>query len=291
MRARRALLYVPGDDLHKIQKASTLDVDSICLDLEDGVALNRKSAARQTIKRAINSIDFDRSECLVRVNPVGSPFFEQDLLEILPLRPDGIVIPKVNHPDHIKIVSDRISIVEAAQGRSAGSTILIAIIESAMAVLNLASIVSSDSRLQALIFGAEDFAVDIGARRSEAGWEVFYARSALITYCAAHDLQAIDMVEIDFQDLERLAAQSRQGASLGFTGKQVIHPNQVKVVQEAFTPSDQEILDAETLIAQFDQHQSQGRGAFALDGRMVDAPLIKSAQSVLQRARAAGKLN
>ena len=195
MRARRALLYVPGDDYHKIQKALTLDVDSICLDLEDGVATNSKQKARETIANALRSLDFGRSECLVRVNPVDSAFFNQDLEQILPLHPAGLVIPKVTHSNQIELASERITKVEQTNNWSAGSIILIAIIESALAILNLKSIATADPRLKALIFGAEDYAVDIGAQRSEAGWEVFYARSALVTHCAAFNLGAIDNSE------------------------------------------------------------------------------------------------
>jgi len=290
MRARRALLYVPGDDDHKIQKALTLDVDSICLDLEDGVAINSKQKARETISKALQSLDFGRSERLVRVNPVDSAFFNEDLEQILPLHPAGVVIPKVTHPGQIEFASSYITTFEQSNNWLAGSIILIAIIETAQAILNLKSISAADPRLKALIFGAEDYAIDIGAQRSEAGWEVFYARSTLVTHCAAFNLGAIDMVEIDFQDLEKLRAQSVQGCRMGFTGKQVIHPNQVDIVQDAFTPSDSEIDQAKTLILEFNQHQAQGRGAFAKEGKMIDAPLVSAAKSILARARAAGKI-
>ena len=223
MRARRALLYVPGDDLHKIQKSITLDVDTICLDLEDGVAHNRKQVARETISKALSSLDFGRSECLVRINPPGSQNFELDLQEILPGRPDGIVLPKVTGGEQILHTNEIISSIETEYGWPPGAIILVAIVESAQAVVNLESIASSHSRLEALIFGAEDFAATIGAKRSTPGWEVFFARSAVVTYSAAHDLQAIDMVNIDFQDLDDLRTQSEQGARMGFSGKQIIH--------------------------------------------------------------------
>ncbi|HUV26485.1 MAG TPA: CoA ester lyase [Anaerolineales bacterium] len=288
MRSRRALLYVPGDDLHKIRKATTLDVDCVCMDLEDGVAISRKQSARETISNALRTLDFGRSERLVRVNPVASTLVERDLQEILPAQPDGIVIPKVTHADQIRSISEKISIFEDENNLSVDSIILIALIESAQGVVNLGSISSADPRLEALIFGAEDFAADIGAQRSESGWEVFYARSAVVTHCAAHQLQAIDMVNINFHDLTSLHARSTQGARMGYVGKQVIHPDQVQIVQQAFTPTDEEIQEAQALIANFNQHQAEGRGAFGLDGIMIDAPVVKSAQSILERARAAG---
>ncbi len=290
MRARRALLYVPGDDLHKIQKSITLDVDTICLDLEDGVAQNRKQVARETISKALSSLDFSRSECLVRTNPPGSQNFELDLQEILPGQPDGIVLPKVTGGEQILHTNEIISSIETEYGWPPGAIILVAIVESAQAVVNLESIASSHSRLEALIFGAEDFAATIGAKRSTPGWEVFFARSAVVTYSAAHDLQAIDMVNINYQDMDDLRTQSEQGARMGFSGKQVIHPNQVEIVQAAFTPTSEEIQEAIELIENFRLHETEGRGAFGLEGIMIDAPAIKIAQATLNRASAAGVL-
>jgi citrate lyase beta subunit len=290
MRARRALLYMPGDDLHKIQKATTLDVDCVCMDTEDGVAINRKKTARETIAEALRTIDFGRSERLVRINPVGSAFIDEDLRFVLPAKPDGIVIPKVKDANQISWVSKQISIYEEQNNWPNGSIILIAIIESALGIVNLLEIASSSSRLHALIFGAEDLAADIGAERSRSGWEVFYARSTLVTHAAAYGLQAIDMVNIDFQDIPALQVQATQGVKMGFSGKQVIHPNQVQPVQKAFTPSDEKIKEAQAIVEAFNSHQEEGRGAFAENGKMIDAPLVKSAQALLERARAAGKI-
>jgi citrate lyase beta subunit len=281
---------MPGDDLHKIQKATTLDVDCVCMDTEDGVAINRKKAARETIAEALQTIDFGRSERLVRINPVGSTFIDDDLRNALPARPDGIVIPKVKDANQINWVSDQISIYEEQNDWLNGSIILIAIIESALGIVNLLEIASSNSRLEALIFGAEDFVADIGAERSRSGWEVFYARNALVTHTAAYGLQAIDMVNINFQDIPALQVQATQGVKMGFSGKQVIHPNQVQPVQKAFTPSDEQIKEAQAIVEAFNAHQAEGRGAFAEDGKMIDAPLVKSAQALLERARAAGKI-
>jgi citrate lyase beta subunit len=290
MRARRALLYTPGDDPHKIHKAANLDVDCVCLDIEDGVAINQKEIARVTIAQLLPTLEFGQSERLVRINPVGSTYIESDLDAILPIRPDGIVIPKVQSAEQINWISDRLDKFEKQSNLSSGTIVLIAIIESALAMVNLQEIVSASQRLEAMIFGAEDLAADLGAERSKSGWEVFYARSSIVTHTAAYGLQAIDMVNIDFQDLENLNFSARQGVKMGYSGKQVIHPDQVQPVQEVFTPSDEQIIEAKNIVQQFDQQQRAGKGAYAVNGKMIDAPLIKSAQSVLQRARAAGKI-
>ena len=289
MRARRALLYVPGDDLRKIQKAAALGADSVCMDMEDGVALNRKAEARSTIATALQTVDFGRSERLARINAIGSGFEAEDLAVVLPARPDGIVIPKVESAEQIRLVAERIAHYETTNGWETGSIGILVVVETARGIVNLASIAASD-RLQGIIFGAEDFAGDIGATRTLSGWEVFYARSAVVTYAAAFGLQAIDMVYIDFKDNEGLRREAEEGARMAFSGKQTIHPNQIEAVQQAFTPSDESISYAQRLAEAFEDNQQAGRGAFALDGKMIDAPLMKNAQRVLDRARAAGKI-
>ncbi|HVN53765.1 MAG TPA: CoA ester lyase [Anaerolineaceae bacterium] len=290
MRARRAFLYMPGDDLHKIQKATTLGVDCICMDLEDGVAFNRKEAARATILKALQTLPFGRAERLVRINPPGSGMEEIDLNAILPGRPDGIVLPKIGSASSVQWASARLAEAEREFGWPYGEIILLALIETARGVVNLKEIAGADPRLQALIFGPEDLAGDIGAVRTRDGWEIFYARSAVVIHAAAFGLQAIDMVFMDLKDLEGLARESQEGARMAYSGKQVIHPRQVGPVQEAFTPSDEAIAHALRIVQNATQRQEEGQGAFALDGKMVDAPVVKAAERVLERARAAGKI-
>ena len=290
MRARRALLYIPGDDERKIRKATTLDVDCVCLDMEDGVALSRKAESRATIPAALRELDFGRAERLVRINPVGSGMETDDVRAGLEVRPDGIVIPKVEDSDAIRWASDRIATVERANGWPAGAIIVIAMVETAAGIVNLKGIASADRRLQALIFGAEDLAGDIGATRTPAAWEVFYARSAVVTHAAAFGLQAIDMVYLDYHDTEGLVAEATRACQMGYAGKQVIHPNQIGPVQAAFTPDDAAISHALRIMDAMREHQEAGRGAFSLDGKMIDMPLVRAAGRVLARARAAGKI-
>lgn len=295
MRARRALLYTPGDDLRKIRKASTLGVDCICLDMEDGVAFNRKEEARRSVIEALESLDFGVSERLARINSIGSGLEEADLASVLPTRPDGIVVPKVEYGEQVRWVSQVMASYEERYGWPIGGIPLLVGVESALGIINLAQIAGSVSasaggRLEAIIFGGEDFASDIGATRTREVWELFYARSAVITFAAAFGLQAIDMVYIDFNDTEGLRREAMQGAQMAFAGKQIIHPNQVAPVQEAFTPSDEAIAHALRLVQAFEVHQQEGKGAFALDGKMIDAPIVKAAERVLVLARAAGKI-
>lgn len=286
MHARRALLYMPGDALRKIHKAATLDVDCICMDLEDGVAPNRKLDARQTVVEALRTLDFGLSERLVRINAIGSGLEQEDIEAVLPAHPDGIVIPKVEQAAHLLWASAQITRAEQQNGWAEGRIALIAVVETALGIINLREIAGADRRLQALIFGAEDFTADLGGVRTSAGWEVFYARSTVALHAAAFGLQAIDTVYVDFHNQDGLRQEAIQGVQMGFSGKQIIHPNQVVPVQEAFTPSEAEIANAERLVRVFEDHKERGQGAFALDGRMVDMPVVKAAERVLARARA-----
>ena len=289
MHSRRALLYMPGDDRHKIQKATTLGVDSICMDLEDGVAANKKAEARSVIAQAMKELDFGDSECCIRINSIGSGLEKRDLAAALAAEPNSIVIPKIETAEQVSWVSERIEIYELTSRLNVGSIRLLIGVETAKGILNLKEIAEADKRLEAIIFGAEDYAASIGATRTKEGTEVLYARSAVITACAANDLQAIDMVYIDFRDLEGLRVVAERGAGLGFSGKQIIHPNQVVPVQEAFTPSDEAIEYAKRVVKSFKASEKEGKGAYALDGKMIDMPLLKNAQKVLERAKAAGK--
>ena len=290
MHSRRALLYMPGDDRRKIEKATTLGVDCVCMDMEDGVAITKKREARAVIAEAMKELDFGSSERCIRINSVGSGFEKFDLAAALATNPDSIVVPKVETAAQVRAISDYIEMYELSARMAVRKIRMLVGVETARGILNIKEIAEADRRLEAIIFGAEDYAASIGATRTKQATEMLYARSAVITACAANDLQAIDMVYIDFRDTEGLRAEAEQGAALGFNGKQIIHPNQVAPVQEAFTPSDEAIAYAQRVVEAFTASQKEGRGAFALDGKMIDMPLLKNAQKVLERARAAGKI-
>ncbi|GJQ36136.1 MAG: citrate lyase [Anaerolineaceae bacterium] len=288
MHSRRALLYMPGDNWKMITKSITLGVDSICMDMEDGTAFNKKAEARATIARALQELDFGASEKLARINSVGSGWEQDDIEAVLPYHPDGIVIPKVESFEQVEWAGRIIEDAELKYGWALNSIRILIGVETAKGILSLKEI-AAHPRLDAIIFGGEDFAASIGATRTKEALELLYARQAVIVACAAYDLQAIDIVAIDYKDLEALKAEAEFGAGLGFSGKQVIHPNQVQVVQEAFTPSAEAIAYARRIVETFEASQKEGKGAYSLDGKMIDMPLLKNAQKVLARAKAAGK--
>jgi len=287
---RRALLFMPGDDRKKIDKAASLGVDSIIMDLEDGVALNNKQAARESVAAALYEVDFGRSEKLVRLNPPAEQVMcRTDFEATVRGRPHGYVLPKVERAEQVQMVDTWLTTAERAQGWPLGGIGLIALIETAMGVVNLREIASSTSRLEALAFGAEDLAGDMGAVRTIDGWEGFYAKSAVVTYAKAFGLQALDTPFIDIKaDESLLAAEAERAMQMGYTGKLAIHPRQIAPLQQIFTPTAAQIDRARRLISEHDAHQAAGMGVFTFEGKMVDMPMIRAAQSILTRARAAG---
>lgn len=288
---RRSMLFMPGDSLRKIAKAASLGADCIVMDLEDGVALNQKAEARQTIARAFQEVDFGRREKLIRINPLHTGMAYEDIHTTVGHRPDGYVIPKVESPEQIKEIDAILRQLEHQHGYPAQSIGLYAVIESALGILHVGVIAGASPRLRALMFGAEDLAGDIGAIRSADGWEVYYARSAVVTAAAAYRLDPIDTVHPDFNDPEGLLRECIKARQMGYTGKMAIHPNQVDTMNQAFSPTPQEIARAQRLLQTNDEQQALGIGAFAFEGKMVDMPMIRHAERILQSAQIIGLLD
>ncbi|MCB9639520.1 MAG: CoA ester lyase [Myxococcales bacterium] len=288
---RRSMLFMPGDSLRKIAKAATLEADCIVMDLEDGVALNQKAEARKVIAQAFQEVDFGRREKLIRINPLYTGMTYEDIHATIACQPDGYVIPKVEHPDQLKEIDYILRQLEHQQNYPSQSIGLYAVIESALGIVNVGQIAGATPRLRALMFGAEDLAGDIGAQRTSDGWEVFYARSAVVTAAAAYRLDPIDTVHPDFHDPEGLERECQKARQMGYTGKMAIHPNQVATMNKMFSPSPEEIDRAKRLLQVNQEQQAQGIGAFAFEGKMVDMPMIRHAERILQSAQIAGLLD
>jgi citrate lyase beta subunit len=272
-------------------KASGLGADSVILDLEDAVAFSEKEGARSKVVAALAGLDFGRTERLVRINALDTEMFAADLAAIAKAKPDGIVIPKVETALQVQQIDDFLVARESPGERPARATGLLVLIETALGVLNVKEIAQSCSRLDGLMFGAEDLAADVGATRTEAGWEVFYARSAVVTAAAAYGLDSIDGVFLDLHDLDGLEKDAGFSQRMGYTGKMAIHPRQIEVLNRVFSPSPAEIAKAQRLLEAFESHVAAGSGVFTLDGRMVDMPLVRSAERLLERARLSGLLD
>ncbi|NMB61152.1 MAG: CoA ester lyase [Chloroflexi bacterium] len=284
MRLRRAFLYTPGEDEHKIEKTCALRADCVCLDLEDAVSPSKKEKARLTVAHAIGTFDFGKSEKLVRVNAAGSPYFMADLRTVIHAVPDGIVIPKVEEASTLQEVDGFLEAFEVQQELEPGTMHLIAIIESARSFVNLKEICTATPRLEALILGAEDLAVSLGARRTPSNEEIFYARSQMVLYAAAYGLDAIDLVCNNYKDTDVAYQEAVSGAELGYCGKQVIHPSQIEMVQKAFTPDEEAVQKAQQVCMEYEAHMQGGKGALGFEGALVDMPVYRQAKQTLERA-------
>eukprot|EP01133_Synstelium_polycarpum_P008385 gene8385-9857_t len=282
---RRVLFNVPGNDKRKVAKAVTLSssIDCVVLDIEDGVAISKKQEARDEIKRSVVEDTYNGSELLVRVNSVDSGLLEADIEALAPVARyiDGFVVPKVEHPSHL------LYLAQLLKAHKASDLKLLACIESARAIVGLRDICNyaegsgDKSALEALIFASEDYCADTGITRTPAATELLYARSAVVNNAIAAGLQAIDMVCINYKDPEYLRREVNEGVRMGFHGKQAIHPNQVDIICDAFRPSPQQFDFASRIVEQNDIFQAEGKGAFELDGKMIDMPMVKWARNIL----------
>lgn len=292
---RRALLYVPGDDEKKIEKAAKLDIDAVILDCEDGVAINKKEVARDTISKAMDSITFGSTELCVRFNPITDSLCNDDMKVIFQAKtlPATLLFPKVEDSSQIDLISESMHSQLSSRLSECSKISIIIYIESALGLINLHDICKKAARLSethpvhqfdGIVFGSDDFCASIGATRTEDASELMYARQKTVVNCKAFGMQAIDLVHINFKDLDGLRKQSIEGARMGFTGKQVIHPVQVPVVQEAFSPSKEKVEWATKLVVAFEEHQKSGKGAFTFQGCMIDMPSLRQALNILKLA-------
>uniref|UniRef100_A0A4W5R146 Citramalyl-CoA lyase, mitochondrial n=1 Tax=Hucho hucho TaxID=62062 RepID=A0A4W5R146_9TELE len=266
---RRAVLYCPGNDERKLRKLASLSgLDCAVLDCEDGVALSKKTEARETIPRMLAELDLGRTEKCVRVNSVSSGLANADLQVILQAEvlPPALMLPKVEDAAEVQWFVDRFQ--HHLNGRALTEPIrLVTFVETAVGLLNFKVVCEEVRRLapavglhhDGVVFGSDDFCASIGATRTKDARELLYARQKVVVTTKAFGLQAIDLVYIDYKDGEGLRQQAREGVLMGFTGKQVIHPNQVQAVQEEFSPSQERVQWATELIAAFDEYQKQGK--------------------------------
>lgn len=280
--ARRSLLFSPGDRPEMLRKAPLTGADVVIFDLEDAVAPSRKAEAREAVETVLTDEAFDPAcEVCVRVNqdPAG---IDDDLAAIAPAtRLDTIMVPKVDSAADIETL-DRLLAEHDL------NVPVIALVETARGILNAAAISDQDP-VDGLAFGAEDLSADIGATRTTAGQEVEYARQHVVIAAAAAEVDAIDTVYTDIDDLDGLREDTQVAVQLGYDGKPAIHPDQVPVINEAFTPEPDQIDWARRVLEAREAADESGRGVFRVEGEMIDAPLVTRAERIADRARTAGE--
>ena len=291
----RSLLFVPADSERKLAKAMSAGADALILDLEDSVAADMKPRARAMAHEYLASThkagDGSRPRLYVRINGLSTPYWQADLAGLAGAMPDGVMLPKAVSGEHVHQLSVALGHAEQKSNTTSGATRIIAIAtEVAASVLQLPSYIASSSRLAGLTWGAEDLSVELGSsanREPDGSYTSPYrlVRDLTLITAAAAEVQAIDTVYVEFRNSTGLALEASIAARDGFTGKMAIHPDQVAIINEAFTPSSAEIARARAIIAAF--RSSPGTGVAALDGAMLDRPHLLRAERVVVRADAA----
>lgn len=279
---RRTALFIPGNNPGMLTTGDVLGADVLILDLEDAVALEEKDAARILVREALTNVPFPHVETAVRINPVDSPYWREDLAQIIPAGPDALVIPKAN-VEAVQQLEEEIQKIQSKKERRNDIRFLL-LIESARSLLDLPRIAVCSERNAALLLGAEDYSSDMGIERTKESKEIEYARFTLATAARAFALDAIDTPYTDIEDRVGLENDTRFAKSIGFTGRLCIHPSHIDPVMKVFTPSQEAIDDARALLEEAQKAKEKGIGVFSWKGKMVDLPVINRAKKVLETA-------
>ena len=281
---RRSMLYIPGNNPAMIQQGGVYGADSILLDLEDAVALNQKDAARTLVRNMINVIDFYDAEVCVRVNHLNTPFGLADLEAIVPLQPSAIRYPKTESAEEVAELLKIIEKIEDRHGLPHNKMTLHAMIETAMGVQNVFNIASKFDRVDAITIGGQDLTADMNIVYTPDGAGIDFARKRIVMAAKASHIDVIDTVFPDVNDEEGLRRETEYAKKIGFTGKAVINPRQIEIIHEVFTPTEEEIRKAYRIVKEFRTNSAAGVGVFAIDGKMIDAPVVARAEYILKLA-------
>jgi len=280
---RRSLLYSPGDDRGMLDAAVETDADGVVFDLEDAVAPDSKAEARRTVREALDDLEAPEPLVAVRVNPYDRCGREdvEAVVGDASTPPDDVLLPKAEGADDVETLHDHLADLGA---ESVG---VVPLIETAAGIV-AAEETAAAPGVVAVSYGDQDYTADVGATVTDGKTESLYARQRVVAAAAAAGVDAIDTVWTDIEDESGLREQAETAVTFGFDGKLAIHPDQVPVINEAFTPTDEELEWAEAVVAGHREAEAAGSGAFTVDGQMIDAPLVERARRLLDRAAAAG---
>ena len=287
MLLQRSLLFVPGNRPELLEKAGRFPADVLCLDLEESVPPDDKSSARGLVRDAVARLSGEGRTVHVRVNSTASGLTRDDLAAVVQSGLAGVLLAKTQSAQHVRQIDVLLREQELAHDVRPGTVELIAAIESAQALLRCEEISRTSTRLVALMLGGEDFTFDLGVARTRDADELTYARSHIATCARAASLSALDTPWVEIEDIEGLEADSRRARTLGFAGKYAIHPSHLDAIHRVFTPSDEEVTAARTLLERWEAAVARGDGVVQLDGRMVDGPIAERARALIERATAA----
>ncbi|GHV19415.1 putative citrate lyase, beta subunit [Spirochaetia bacterium] len=283
---RRTMLFVPGNNPGMIRDAGIYKADCIIFDLEDSVSVNEKDSARFLVFQALTTLSYPGKELVVRINDPNVQLGKDDLEAMVRTRKAVIRLPKTESAKDVMDCAALIEGIEKKIGAELGSTRMMAAIESAAGVLNAKEIAFASKRLTGISIGAEDYVTDLKTTRSPEGIELLFARSMILLAARAAGIDAIDTVFSNVNDEDGLKREAALIRQLGFDGKSIINPRQIKTIHEVFTPSEKEIANAFAVLDAIKQAEKNGSGVISLNGKMIDKPIVARAERVLDLARA-----
>lgn len=280
-------MFVPGNNPAMMADAHIYGPDSIMLDLEDSVSMAEKDTARLLVHNALKSVDYGNTEMVVRINPLNTPYGKKDIEAVVKAGVHVIRMPKTETADEVREVEHEIERVERELG-CVGRTQIMAAIESALGVVNAYDIATASPRMMGIALGAEDYCANLKTQRSKDGDELRLARETIVVAARAAGIDALDTVYSNLNDMETFRKEVEYVKTLGFDGKSIINPRQIEVVNEVFTPTQKDIDKARTIIAAIKEAEKRGSGVIAVNGKMVDKPVVTRAQRTIELAIASG---
>ncbi len=286
-RLRRTMMFVPGANAAMLRDATIYGADSVMFDLEDSVSLKEKDTARLLVHFALKTFDYSNVETVVRINGLDT-VGAQDVEAVVIAGANVIRLPKTETAQDIVDVEAVIAAVEEKYGIPLGTTKMMAAIESAEGVLNAREIAKASDRLIGIALGAEDYVTNMKTKRYPDGQELFFARSMILHAARAAGIAAIDTVYSDVNNEEGFKAEVERIKQLGFDGKSVINPRQIPIVNNIYAPTEKEIENAKQVIWAIQEAEAKKSGVIALNGKMIDKPIVERAQRVIALAKAAG---
>lgn len=287
MKLRRSMLFLPGANAAMLSTAFVYKPDSIMFDLEDAVSLREKDAARLLVFHALRNPAYADIETVVRINPLNTPFGLLDLEAVVRAGVDIVRLPKTDCAEDVHELERHVERIERECGREVGSTKLMAAIESASGVVNALSIAKASPRMIGIALAGFDYVMDMQTERSD-GTELFYARCTVLHAARVAKIDAFDVVYSDVNDEEGFLKEVELIKKLGFNGKSLINPRQIELLHNAYAPTEEDVDYARRVIAAAEKAEREGLGVIALNGKMIDAPIVDHAKRVLQKAQASG---
>ena len=285
---RRSMLFIPGANPKQVMFAATLGADCVIMDLEDAVSPVEKDSARILVRNLLATQDYSKVEVCVRVNSLDSPFWADDLAEIVPQKPDLIMTPKIESDEDVLTYDAEITMLEQKHKMPGGTIKMVPLIETARGIENCYQAACASTRVVALALGGEDYTANLQCKRTPEGNEIDYARKRIVNAARAASVEVYDTPNTDAHNDEAVKGDAAYAKSLGFTGKLAITPRHVDAVNAAFSPSQADVDHAYAVKAALDEGKKKGQGVVALNGKMIDKPVEMRAIRTIAEAKELG---